>query len=638
MRKRIAVFANGWGCEYLREIVTGVFEVAKDHDMDVFSFVDFSIMTDNADRNRGEINIFRLPDLSDFDGAIVLANSFNMKEEEEYVFKQVLESGIPAVSLEYNYKGVTSIESDNYAGMYELATHILEDHKAKEIVFVGGPATHPESNMRLAAVSTAAKAHGVDFTKENILFGDWAKNLAIKLFGDWLEEHGHLPDAILCANDVMAIGLCEYLDEKGYVVPDDVIITGYDCTMRAQNFHPRIASVSHEWSVMGKRAIDILLDKMNGKEIYEVPALKTKFIKGGSCGCGYDINAINMEISKGRKRNFNTLENSLLDSHFRHIYLALRDVRDSQTLYKAFSKLFEEEHWLEGKNLNIGIDKEFFRIVPDNANLKDVGYSDTLELVCSLKDGETTEYRTLTSKEILFKASNEASEPGIYICIPIHNEGKTYGFAVMARDINIILDNVLYSWTRHMDQYLEQVRLNITIDDLNKQLTKMSVTDVLTEVYNRAGCEKIAYPLLEDLRKAGKTGVIMIADIDKMKLINDNFGHFSGDLAIRTVAAVLKRNFPEDWVIARYGGDEFLVAGDITSCTEVEGLIGKVTDDLADEVKKQNIKFNLTVSMGYSVLEPEDKIIDVEKSLQKADKLMYEVKKEHHAAIDYSKL
>ena len=87
--------------------------------------------------------------------------------------------------------------------------------------------------------------------------------------------------------------------------------------------------------------------------------------------------------------------------------------------------------------------------------------------------------------------------------VPILGDLRTYGFAVLTGDLRIACDNQFYIWTRHTSQYLEHVRRNITISDLTRKLTQMSVTDVLTGVYNRAGCEQIAFPMLEEWRARG---------------------------------------------------------------------------------------------------------------------------------------
>ena len=138
MKKRIAVFVNGWGSDYLQEILHGISGRAKSANADIFAFVNYSAFAEtNSDNNYGEMNIFKLPEMEDFDGAIVMANSFNMQEEIDYVSTKLTEAGIPAISIEYDLEGFASIGSDNYSGMYDLAEHMIQVHNVKNIVYIG---------------------------------------------------------------------------------------------------------------------------------------------------------------------------------------------------------------------------------------------------------------------------------------------------------------------------------------------------------------------------------------------------------------------------------------------------------------------------------------------------------------------
>ena len=98
MKRRIAVFASGWGDEYFRRVVFGISEAAKKENIDTFAFVNFSIRGLDALLNEGEYNIFTLPDLEDFDGVILLANSFNLTKEIEYFTEKLRELKLPAIS------------------------------------------------------------------------------------------------------------------------------------------------------------------------------------------------------------------------------------------------------------------------------------------------------------------------------------------------------------------------------------------------------------------------------------------------------------------------------------------------------------------------------------------------------------
>ena len=133
--------------------------------------------------------------------------------------------------------------------------------------------------------------------------------------------------------------------------------------------------------------------------------------------------------------------------------------------------------------------------------------------------------------------------------------------------------------------------------------------------------------------KTGGTGALMIADIDKMKTINDKFGHASGDIALRTVASVLKDQLPKDWIICRFGGDEFFVGGKLLDGMDLEEMKDAITLKLASEVKRMQVPFKLTISIGYARIDP-DGSIDLESQLRLADQFMYIVKEQHHQLLE----
>lgn len=633
MKKRVAVFANGWGCEYLREVVMGAYEVAAEADIDIFSFVDFSTMADTAIVNKGEINIFKLPDLHDFDGVILMANSFNMKEEETYMYEKVMASGIPCISVEYEFEGITTINTDNYAGMYQLTKHIIEDHGARRIVYFGGPQEHPENQIRLSAVLDVASENGVVIRDEDILYCDWAKVTATKTMEQWLKENEELPDVFICANDTMALGIADCLKDHGYSIPRDIMITGYDCTTLGQEYDPPITSVSHEWFNMGIKTMQILFAKMEGRDCGVPETMKTRMVCGGSCGCAYDRNKISDWDEFGRNPYYKKTEGFVFDSHFRHMYLAARKAESADMLNESFNFLFTAENWMESDNFMLCLEPEFFRIVENDDNLRIDGYSEKVDVICSLHDGKAREHEILPYRKAMFRVAEENAYPGIYIFVPLSGEGTIYGFAMLARDMDIVLENYLYSWTRHMNQYLEHIRRNMMIADLTQKLTVLSVTDVLTGVYNRAGCEKMAYPMLNDIKNAGETGVLMIADIDRMKVINDKYGHACGDLALRSVASVLRLKVPSDWIVARFGGDEFLLSGKMRADIDLKELVESITKELQAVVEREKFEFHLSISIGHVVIDP-DSDFDVETSLREADQLMYLVKEGHHKKID----
>ena len=318
MKKKIAVFVGGWSFEYVKDVLCGIAEVAKEENMDVFAFVNYSLRWESPAQCEEEFNIFTLPDMDDFDGIILLGNTFNLTKETEYFKEKLKQVKCPVVCAESEFENVPSVFADNYAGMWELTEHLVKVHDVKEILFIGGPEEHVDCAERLRAVLDVAQEYGLDIPTENIKFADWGMTMAMELTLEWTDKHKRLPDAIICANDVMAFGVANRLKDMGYHIPEDTIVTGYDYLAQMKEFHPILASVSHEWGAMGKKVIQMLVDKMHGKQVGNA-LLSTRFVPNESCGCCADTNTLYQGDTY-----FNLRDSIILDAHFRNIYLYIR--------------------------------------------------------------------------------------------------------------------------------------------------------------------------------------------------------------------------------------------------------------------------------------------------------------------------
>lgn len=162
---------------------------------------------------------------------------------------------------------------------------------------------------------------------------------------------------------------------------------------------------------------------------------------------------------------------------------------------------------------------------------------------------------------------------------------------------------------------------------LEVKLRSMSLKDDLTKLYNRRGfLELVAQQLKIAERHKKDTGVLFI-DLDNMKFINDNFGHREGDVALMTLSVVLKKACRDSDIIARIGGDEFVVFGMGLNRKSSEHLISRIRKELiryAD--KKIKLPYVFSVSIGTAYSSPRrPRLIDA--LIEEADRLMYREKK-----------
>ena len=166
------------------------------------------------------------------------------------------------------------------------------------------------------------------------------------------------------------------------------------------------------------------------------------------------------------------------------------------------------------------------------------------------------------------------------------------------------------------------------LDATIRSLEGISGTDYLTGVYNRREGEQRLAEDIARVRRSGGTLTVCVVDVNKFKSINDRYGHQAGDDCIRHVASVIRRNLREsDW-LARWGGDEFVLAlHDASPFAPTETVVPRIGRDLKDSPVRlpQGEELILTVTVGASRYRGKGNLQDL---LARADEAMYEAKRD----------
>lgn len=161
---------------------------------------------------------------------------------------------------------------------------------------------------------------------------------------------------------------------------------------------------------------------------------------------------------------------------------------------------------------------------------------------------------------------------------------------------------------------------------LENNLRKMATTDELTGISNRRGFFTLAEQQLKISNREKKRATILYADLDGFKEINDKYGHEEGDNALIETSHILKESFRESDIIARIGGDEFVIMISETPETNIKILTSRLREKL-DAYNMQSFKpYRLSLSIGMSRYDPELPCT-LDELLSKADKMMYQQKK-----------
>lgn len=630
MNHRIAVFTNGYSEEFIEHIVTGLQKKAKEDGIDIFVFVTYCTVNDHELQNKCQLNLYHLPDPKDFDGAIMLTNTFNLPDEQERVCARFHRAGVPMISLEVDIPKMSCIKSENYQGVRELAIHLIEHHQAKKIIYVNGIEGNEENRIRRQALVDTLDEHNLTLCAE--FKCDYGFYTAYLQMNEYLNAGNPLPDAIVCANDNMALGVNSALNERGYTVPEDVLLTGFDMTNIGQHTFPILATVSKGWESLGELAYDKLQYQISHPdEVFSVEC-HSSFVPSESCGCPATEEAVNNRFNAVRNSYYSTLKQNMMDIFFRRMQIPLSMATQKEDFVEKGMKDNPDLPML-GPDYCLCTEPAFFELNDEQYPERIRGYSSDMDILYELRDGERMPLRSFDSKGLYPDYVHEEGKSNLYIFVPLNYMHFIIGYVAIKNTPELLFNLELGRFCMTMNAQLFSMRRHIFAKRDNDELKRIYMTDALTGIYNRTGCRKVLYEYIHSRKENHQRSILVFADIDRMKTINDVYGHLNGDFAIKATAEAFRTHSPDEWLFGRYGGDEFIAVGPCPEKETIDDLIKQISEKMSDEFKSLNLAFILHASVGYAIIEPDDES-SIEEYIDRADKYMYSEKEKYHKYID----
>lgn len=628
-KKKIAILANGWNNEYIYQVLEGIKEEAAKDGVDIFVFLTYIYWGELSLQSKCQLNIYHLPNPKDYDGAIVLSNTFNLPDEHERALALFKRKNVPMVCTEVRMPDVAIVGTSNTKGMKELAKHLVVEHGVKSVVYVSGIQGNEECAQRKSALLEVLSEHGLSLLDE--YRGDFGFYGASTNTLRYLDEGGVLPDAFVCANDHMAIGVIDALRKRGIRVPEDTLVTGFDHIDESKNAYPMIATVSKKGEELGKEAYIELKNQIECQDSTVCKIFDSEFISSESCGCKPTEEELENRLNILRTGYSRNNEKNMNDLILQNLRTSMSKVDTKEGFNARANDTFYNVSYM-GEDFCICTEPLFFETDDDNYPQRIRGYSKTMDVIYSKVNNQSQPLYSFKTKELYPGYKKEPGKSNVYLFAPINHLDYIIGYFAVKNNTKIIFDMSLKKWLGEMNTLFITIRNYIFAQQTNKKLKQIYMTDFLTGINNRTGCEKILFQFIEDEKKARRSSILLFADIDCMKTINDVYGHLNGDLAIKATADAMKESLPDSWMLGRYGGDEFIAVGPCLN----DDFAKTIRDNLSSSMKKVisglKISFNLTVSVGYTIIHPEDEG-DVEEYIRQADAYMYEEKKKAHKAL-----
>lgn len=283
-RHLIGLLTNDLVGTYQYSFWAGMKAAARDEDCDVVSFNGGEL--GSRDPTKAMRNsVFEFVRETKPDALVLLApvvaNSSGYSQIETFVKSF---GSIPLITVGFEIPGHPLVAVNNASGMDSLIEHLVTVHQRRKFAFVGGPVQNPDAQQRRDTFLRVLARHDIHFDLTMDLIGHFdfgiTKNKVLELL-----QNGAEFDALVAANDEMALGAMEALKEFGRRIPDDVVVTGFDDIDESCDSLPALTTVHQPVFEQGKQSLQAALDRIDGTPVAPVLTQTASLVRRGSCGC-----------------------------------------------------------------------------------------------------------------------------------------------------------------------------------------------------------------------------------------------------------------------------------------------------------------------------------------------------------------
>ena len=666
--------------------------------------------------------------------------------------------GIPILTLEEKLPGYPCIRTDNSRGMRDAIEHLIKEHKRKHICFVAGKDDNTDSNLRLKIYREVLSENGLSVEDRMIIHGDFAEYCQ--------EETAQLldvnpdADAIVFANDRMAIGGYAELKSRGIRIGETMSVIGFDDSPSSVNMDPPLTTVNINSCELGFRAVyaavrlaqtgNMKSETLDSRLINRLSCCwhlctESDLIDAGRHLLDLDIpdiidildgrlfgeiadsffaskvmsayNRILIDIVSVIKSDIDTeypqnkiidelkciLESDLTDFYSvqktAYMFRELASIFSSCKLSAAKSLQFNRLNTTITNTISLFISNQLYNTIYENKMMgwssiyitrdtltygEDLGktytsilhklqglnyegayiytYDDPVRITdtgswivpksvflqaffnpnnCQVLFGES---RRVPSIEIFDNEYTYYDKRFTSVIVPIFTNEDQHGVFICNTDVahfssiystSLQLGAALKYMSLLREQNITQEQLRMSLNEIhekNELLNHLSTSDELTGIYNRRGfMERVEY-YINIPSNCGMKAILLFADMDSLKVVNDKFGHKDGDFALKNIANILSQSFGPHDVIGRIGGDEFVCFAFIDDSDYVTEVQRKIKDFSAELNATCGKPYFIEMSVGVTefVCDGEQTIEDL---LSQADTALYSNKRYKRMSI-----
>lgn len=589
----------------------------------VMIFNAFTDMYHDTPYSKGEASVYHLINLDIVDVLVIMPETIKSEWITDTIIRYAHAAKIPVIMLDGSHNGCTNITYDYSRSLESVVEHVITEHKCTDLFFMAGTKGNSFSEERIEAFKRVLARHNIEFNEKTMLgYGDFWDDPTKKTISDLIACGRKMPQAIICANDSMAIAAMKALEEHGMKVPEDIIVTGFDAIYQERIYSTtRLTTAQMDADEFATTIADTAYGYIKGSEKPSDKHIHFSMILGQSCGCGdFDIAYTNEKLEQMNKYSLALYD---AESKMASLYTHTVNCDKLDELTKIMGRYFNyraalclNDDFLTKESAVIP--KAYHSVFTENM---------TAHVIRMWNDySYNINYPT---KKVLPNLNELIKRYNTIMFCPLHFQEQVIGYYAAVADDLLVNPGSFYYVQRlveSINQVLENFRIEYLLRRANNELSLTHSIDPLTGIYNRRGYfERIS----ELMHGSKECNVILVScDMDRLKEINDTYGHSEGDIAISAVANAIKAGCGKDGICARFGGDEFIltVPYNADKQRELSRLIGEIQMEIDKFNRSAGKPYEVSISVGgsYGTVTCID---DINELMRNTDHLMYEQKR-----------
>lgn len=629
----VALCMGGIDSQYQSVITHEITQRFLHTDYKVLLFQSFSNHYEDDAHQFGDFNVYNLINYERVDAVVIGYLTIKRHQSIMEIFERAKSHNIPVIVVDGHIDGAFNVALGYTDAISIMTDHIIEKHHARRINFIGGTADNTVSMAREQAYKASLEAHGIPVEEKRISYGMFWGEPAKAEVVRYYETYHELPEAYVCANDSMAIGVCQAVQQLGYKVPDDVLVTGLDGIREALNYSPRITTARYNFKEVGSIVYNTIVDYFEGRRTDCVGdvTIESEVLFSASCGC----EPIDYNLDNQLKRDLYS------NIDFYNVFAGtlntlIERVSGASSLEDTFQRL--HEHVLRMWSYKVWFCLNEGYLNDDITTFGSMGYTTEgyepfADCTIYREEHTCTALGRFPTADMLpnFDTELQDSANAIMFC-PLHNQEHTIGYVAATYD-NHFQDHLFkYSnYLKNVAMLIENSKIQSELKRTVDKLENMYIRDAMTSIYNRRGFYQLMPDLINLCVSSGRYLMVVSVDLDGLKPINDVYGHNEGDNAITTVAKTLSSIAVHDEIVSRFGGDEYVVAGICDDPSYADRYVSLLNDRLDLYNQSSNKPYKLSASSGaYCTRVSSCNDIRIDELIKLADETMYTQKNAKH--------